>query len=839
MVTRSNDHELNIGGTVKSLEIMRDKDGKANYQIIEDIPAYQKPLEHTEKDWSGGHGKFWFDGKPVYYDGQSIDTTLPGVVTPGASPSLVDTYAFLTKCYTYDHGTTSYTDATTASTTIGYTGTHNGSANASVLTDTNQNWTTNALAGYFIYNTTDGSSAVIASNTATTVTATLAGGTDSDWDVSDAYRIATLPLTEATPAENDAVYFGAATAFTMLYVNIVTQGVGTWTVAWEYYNGSSWAAVTGLSDGTSGLTAATGLKLVAWSTALGQTTVSGTSAYWIRARISAYTSITTRPRATQVWRSLATTDTIGDFINWAWFGATSTAFAATTTRIFECDVSSGSPVAYERYVVSSGSISDICEHNGILYFALGTSDFWLYTADGDTYISTDLTNAKCSYFVSAPNKDGTAYVLWSATTPNKLYSTTDGRKSASGGATLTTVAYIGDTSANITSAFLLGDNFMVGRTDDLFHYDSDGGVHALMPEKRQTRSTDNFKYIQQWHGNVYASIGTGLAELSGMNTIDDKVGPLDDIEPIGKGRRQIKGIAADKKFLYVSVDENVGGTAYTHVYKGSATQAKWAWCPWMYFADGVAGGELLVVPYSAYYRFLLVNCGSRLKFAVLYDDPVKPGFNAVMPASGFLRMSYDYGTNPNWYKIWQSIVLEAFNLTSNNSLTMKYRADDDTSATTITATPITAMDTNETMKEIALDAQSSGTAISCHRIQWEIHFACATLATSTPPYVTYFQAKGVEVPTTTRVHEVVYYLGQSPSKTVKTLRDFLRGARTSTSLVKLADLRYGDSVSNTSGYVWVVMEPGYPQEVEFIQEVKERPELGMRCRWREISFTVS
>lgn len=68
-------------------------------------------------------------------------------------------------------------------------GTHSGAANASVLTDGTKSWTTNQWAGYRILNTTDGSFADIVSNTATTITATLEGGTDNDWDVSDAYVI--------------------------------------------------------------------------------------------------------------------------------------------------------------------------------------------------------------------------------------------------------------------------------------------------------------------------------------------------------------------------------------------------------------------------------------------------------------------------------------------------------------------------------------------------------------------------------------------------------------------------------------------------------------------------
>jgi hypothetical protein len=69
-------------------------------------------------------------------------------------------------------------------------GTHTGGASAAVLTDSTQSWTTDEWVGYWIKNTTDGSVALITANTATTITGTLYGGTENDWDASDAYNIA-------------------------------------------------------------------------------------------------------------------------------------------------------------------------------------------------------------------------------------------------------------------------------------------------------------------------------------------------------------------------------------------------------------------------------------------------------------------------------------------------------------------------------------------------------------------------------------------------------------------------------------------------------------------------
>jgi len=85
----------------------------------------------------------------------------------------------------------------TTQTNANLNGTHTGSNDASVLTDSASTWRVNELVGHTIYNFTDSSSATVLSNTATTVTATLAGGTDNDWDTDDIYYISTAGYTAA------------------------------------------------------------------------------------------------------------------------------------------------------------------------------------------------------------------------------------------------------------------------------------------------------------------------------------------------------------------------------------------------------------------------------------------------------------------------------------------------------------------------------------------------------------------------------------------------------------------------------------------------------------------
>lgn len=49
---------------------------------------------------------------------------------------------------------------------------------------------------------------------------------------------------------NDAAYMGHSTRYNRLTIDVGTVGTGTYTVTWEYYNGTSWVALSGVVDGT-------------------------------------------------------------------------------------------------------------------------------------------------------------------------------------------------------------------------------------------------------------------------------------------------------------------------------------------------------------------------------------------------------------------------------------------------------------------------------------------------------------------------------------------------------------------------------------------------------------
>ncbi len=114
-----------------------------------------------------------------------------------------------------------------------------------------------------------------------------------------------IDLLPATPATNDAFYIGHEDQFEHVSIDMSTVGVGTWVITPEYWSGATFEAFPSSSifvDNTVGFTTGE-LKTLSfrkptdWAT----TTVNSLGPfYYIRMRVSSFTSVTTQPKATKI-----------------------------------------------------------------------------------------------------------------------------------------------------------------------------------------------------------------------------------------------------------------------------------------------------------------------------------------------------------------------------------------------------------------------------------------------------------------------------------------------------------------------------------------------------------
>ena len=184
-----------------------------------------------------------------------------------------------------------------------------------------------------------------------------------------------MTLLPVTPAVNDAYYFGDDRPFSKLTLNIGTSGDGAWSIVWEYWNGSEWATPSDVSDYTVHFRAAAGNQNVEFTlpTNWKKTSVKNIDAYWIRARVYDYTSVTTQPKGTQSWTNVTDPPcTTTSTLNWH---ATSTSQAT-------------------RLLLGSN----------IIQIANSLSDYWNVALTTETAVGTLLSSYGEQYFTNAiPN----------------------------------------------------------------------------------------------------------------------------------------------------------------------------------------------------------------------------------------------------------------------------------------------------------------------------------------------------------------------------------------------------------------------------------------------------
>ena len=520
-------------------------------------------------------------------------------------------------------------------------------------------------------------------------------------------------------------------------------------------------------------------------------------------------------------------------VQFIWFEALNTWLCATAGKIYLYST------VWTAATDTVAGVTHMAEFKGVMYAALGTSTLYKYSTDGNTWTSTDLSDGYAERFLVTPNPDGTAENLWKFKQPNEVSRTTDGRTVAAGGVQWESPTFVGDTSHNITNIFLQNNKLMAGREDNLFHIDSNGGTHPFRDDLKINQSANNYKYVAEWQTSVYHSEARGMAEITAYNSYD-VMGPLFGIDDIGKVG-DIVGIAGDKDWLYVAADEGTNTIIYKCVeILNPQGKLQWQYCPWVFLGTN-ACATIAVAQHSTTDFRLWFGYGTTTAYVILSENPLADSA-ARYAASGFLRMSYDYGTDANWDKLWQSAVIEQTRYESGavtaaeagETVQIKYRDDTDTTATAVIAAYITSgiVETNFAAGGVA------GTPITGKRVQFEIHLAQANGNTATP-VVTFFQAKGVEKPTTVRIHEATYAIDDSPSQNAEVLRDLLRTGRTSTTLIRFANLNFEEKTSGTAGtdYVNCVMEPGFPQEVEIVHLDGREAEQAIQVQLREVSFS--
>ena len=501
-------------------------------------------------------------------------------------------------------------------------------------------------------------------------------------------------------------------------------------------------------------------------------------------------------------------------VSFKWYAAISKLMVNTSAKVFWYDGT--------NFVAKTtlAGVLDLTEFAQILYLPRGDTGAYYSTTDGAAYTICDLDDTDAEKFIVSPNPAETADILWKFAKPNEVKSTTDGQAVGDGGVQWGSANYIGDTSKDITNLMLLNNILLIGREDNLFELRTDGGVAPLYNDLLNNQSSNNFKYATNYKSALYFSLLTGMGEIFASGGLE-VVGPLQALQELEK-LGSIVGLTSDRNFIYAAVDEGTN----TIIYKGREITRygvlRWEWCPFVFLGTN-ACATIEVVQHSASDRRLWFGYGDNAGYVILSDNPTADSAYRFC-ASGFVRESSRDANHRFWDKLLQYQETDTRGCTSTITIQPKYLKDTDTTASNLT--PI--IKTNGMKKKYLLNE------LNCKTIQFQYNLASNT--NTITPELLYSRTRGILKPESIRIHDATYTLGDKPTERSKTLRAFLRSGRTSTSLIKFADLRYQESV-NDKTYHWVTMLQS-PQEIELLHEKSRTPQLGLRCLWQEMDFTI-
>lgn len=108
-------------------------------------------------------------------------------------------------------------------------------------------------------------------------------------------------LLPAAPATSDGFLVGSIIPFNKIEFDIGTAGAGTWTIEWQYYDGTSWTALSGVTDGTSAFQTS-GVNNVTFTIPGDWTTTTINSQgpyYYVRADLT-FTSLSVQPLGDEI-----------------------------------------------------------------------------------------------------------------------------------------------------------------------------------------------------------------------------------------------------------------------------------------------------------------------------------------------------------------------------------------------------------------------------------------------------------------------------------------------------------------------------------------------------------
>ena len=469
-------------------------------------------------------------------------------------------------------------------------------------------------------------------------------------------------------------------------------------------------------------------------------------------------------------------------------------------------------------VVDLSGANTMASFNGYIFVPQGSGSGYLYSTD-TSFTTSTLTDHHADGFCVASSGDGLTDILWKwGPSNNQIQSNTSG---INGGAQWGTAAYIGESGSDINKVWVHQNMLLIGKTDGLYHYDSDGKVYRLLSF---IPDSDNFRFCATLHGASYFNVGDRVAELTANNAFS-YIDPYYD-RPEGSKYGNCLGVTSDENHLYVCYTDSVVATTVSKVFKGtrvydSQGAYRWAWTPIIAITYTGANDSLRIFPFAFGSKLWLSGYDNNFYYTNYYK-PVSNS-SSTYTTQGYLETGWIDLGHRDWYKLLDAVIAEvkmnSGDMSATKNVKLYYATDDSTS--------FTAIDTVISSATMGSKKYADTTPVPFKKVKFKIELNSDS--SSVTPIVKYFAAYGSIRPTRIRQFDFSLLAEQGTSASPKMIRDFCCDMRDSTALVTLKD-RFG-----TDHYIRIL--PGYPVEEELVNKDGSQVGIVMHVKAEKVDWS--